>query len=160
MKGGRILYGALIFAGGLGLGFWIGRAPPGAFFSPPGAQGKSARPPTWEELREGLQALRGRWDSGAHDGRNHPEGERWQAGERGDGGWGARRTREESFLAFQKALASGDEWGARNALRDLEQGDGELLSSEQLRELSGMLGSADRDLLRDLSRALAVAGGQ
>jgi HEAT repeat protein len=77
----------------------------------------------------------------------------------GGGWWGGSRTREESLAALREALASGDRWEARRALRDLEQSSGEPLLPEEIDELGGLLGTADRDLLRDLSRALAAAGG-
>ncbi|MBI4600802.1 MAG: nucleotidyl transferase AbiEii/AbiGii toxin family protein [Planctomycetes bacterium] len=160
MQRGGILCGALLFAGGLGLGFWLGRSPPGAV-SLPGVQEKGARPPTWEEIREGVAALRGLWGSGGgRRGRPRSAGESGPGGEREGGGWLAPATREESFAAFRQALASGDPWKARRALRDLEQSGGEPLSPERLEELGGLLGTADRELLRDLSRALAVAGGK
>lgn len=159
MQRAHILCGAIFFAGGLGLGFWLGRAPPGVVLLP-GPEEKGARPPTLEEMRVGLEALSRLWSSPRHEQRPHAAGERGPGGERNGGGWFASRTREESLDALRKALASGDRSEAHRALRDLEQAGGEPLAEEQLAELSGLLVTADRDLLRDLSRALAVAGGK
>ncbi len=160
MQRGVIIFGTLLFVGGLGLGFWIGRAPSDSFLRV-GVKSKNDRPPSWDELRSGIQALRGLWESGDRPRAHHSRGDGGHGMEMGggDGRGATERTREESLLAFQKALASGNQWDARNALRDLERGEGDL-SAEQLQELSGLLASADRDLVRDLSHALVVAGGK
>jgi HEAT repeat protein len=159
MQRGGIICGALLFAGGLTLGFWTGRSPP-EILSPTNMNGAGSRPPSWTELRSGVQALRALWSSGPD--RERPEaGEGGaQRGDRGGNGWMSQRSREESFLALQNAVAAGDTWELRNALRDLGRSGGDLLSAEQIQELGGLLGSADRDTIRDLSRALAVAGGK
>ncbi len=155
-----MICGGLLFAGGLGLGFWLGRAPPGAF-PLVGVEGKNARPPSWEELKEGVRALRGLWDSGADPGRHHHVAREQGRGDwRDEGDRPATRTREESLAAFGEALAAGDPWQARRALRDLERAGGEPLRPEQLQELGASLGSVDRELLHDLSRALVLAGGK
>jgi HEAT repeat protein len=120
---------------------------------------KSARPPTWEEFQAGIAALVGTRGPGADRG--------WFPGP-GDGGPGgpggdhrpSSRTREESLAAFQAALAAGDSWEARRALRDLEHAGGEPLTTDQLEALSASLAVADRDLLRDLSHTLVIAGGK
>src|SRR6185295_18571077 len=151
MQRGGIIYGALLFAGGLTLGFWTGRSPP-VILSPTNMNGAGSRAPSWTELRSRVQALRALWSTGAD--RERPEtGEGGgQRGDRGGNGWMSQRSREESFLALQNAVAAGDTWELRNALRDLGRSGGDLLSAEQIQELGGLLGSADRDTIRDLSR--------
>jgi len=57
-------------------------------------------------------------------------------------------------------VASGNSWEARAALHDLARSEGEPLTAEAIQELGGFLESADRDLVRDLSHALAIAGGK
>jgi len=163
MRRAVVLSSAAFFAGGLGLGLFLGRAPqgvPSGGGGPGNKAGNADRPATWEDLEAGVRALRGLFDGEARPGRAGPVGKPGQAGERGGGGWFGRRSREESFVAFRDALASGDVWEARNALHDLADGNGEPLSSEQLQELGALLGTADRELMHDLSRALAMAGGK
>ncbi len=158
MKRRGIVIGALLFAGGAGLGYWLGRSPP-LVVSPAATKEVKAPQSSWDEIAAGFRALRGLWDSGdRRGGFNHaregrPDGE-------GGGGWGPRSTREESFHAFREALASGNQWEVRRALHDIERSRGDPLTPEQLQEMSGLLSSADRDILHDLSRALAVVGGK
>jgi HEAT repeat protein len=100
------------------------------------------------------------WDPGTRPGPGDFSGEGGPERQRGDGGWFAQRTRGESFQAFRRAVASGNSWEARAALHDLARSEGEPLTAEAIQELGGFLDSADRDLVRDLSHALAVAGGK
>ena len=150
--------GVVLFAGGIGLGYWFGASPPVALPFLGGAK-PEASPPSLEELRGALAALRGLWDSSGGSGRERRE-RSGPDGNWGDGPRGAGRTREEAFAALTKALDAGNSWSARQALRDLEEAGGELLTGEQLDDLGSRLATADRDLLRDLSHALVVAGGK
>ena len=164
MKYRGIICGVFLFAGGLCLGFWLGRAPPDKASTVP-SQRQSARPATWEEIKGAVQGLRGLWDSPDGPAGSFPVGVDGPGDGRRRDDRRTPRTREESLAAFGKALAAGDSWEARRALRDLEQAQGGPLSTEQLAELSAHLtdaptGSGDRDLLRDLSRTLAIAGGK
>jgi HEAT repeat protein len=155
-----IVFAGLLFAGGIGVGFWLGSASPRTTLTvAPQGEGKGARPASWEEIRGAVQALRGLWSSSGDPvgRRSHAAGGGSDFGDGGDRP--IRRTRDESLAAFREALAAGDSWEARRALRDLERLGGPL-TPEQLQELSASLGSADRELLRDISRTLAIAGGK
>jgi HEAT repeat protein/glycosyltransferase A (GT-A) superfamily protein (DUF2064 family) len=156
-RGILILPAGLLFAAGLGLGWWLAGTPQGR--PAERAAGEPERPPSWEELEAAVLRLRGLWDS-AFNSRGEGFRARSQTGEfHGDRGLHRKRSREEILHALGDAVAAGDVWEARNLLRALEQAAGEPLAPEQLAELSSLFDSADRDLLRALSRTLAIAGG-
>lgn len=153
-----ILFSALFFAGGLGLGYWLGQSPPGAVLSTvrPGDKG---RQPSWEDLQASFRQLRGLFESGDGRRQQHSGGAEQDSWGQGDNHRDHGRSRAESFLALKAALSSGDSREVHSALHDLQRGKGEL-SLEQVQELGELLGTADRDLVHVLARALVMAGGK